>query len=431
MRRADAHGGLSRPLTGVAAIACAILFATPSIFALLTVTVPYRATAMRNFALPVVAAELMLIACALVSRSPNWKSGAGIAPLTWIGCLVLFAGATLTALGTGIPDPAEARSRLTITAVHALLAFSLWSALGGGLRGQSRALVISLGLGAMLYCCLLWLFLFALRADPQVNWVRVGPAVSHVRQIGFYAVITAGIGAGVLVAARARREIALGWIMLTLGTAFAVWSGGRAAVGAILVALMVVVPFAEARIRIVAGAVLAFGVGAVLSVVWVPPHPIWGLPRILGKVSEGLASGTAEFSSNRVEMWKDAWRIFLSRPTFGWGEGQFRNLAPNAFGQFNHPHNFVLQFLVQWGALGTAAISAVILPGVVRALRLVRANPSALLPSIAALVASAAMALLEGNLFHVWPVGMIVVLLVCTVRAAEEVDRPFRTPVRS
>ena len=76
------------------------------------------------------------------------------------------------------------------------------------------------------------------------------------------------------------------------------------------------------------------------------------------------------FIIDRINLWKYGYIIFLENPFFGKGPGGFAIAAYNDFyaqksyGDLlindsythNHPHNFIIQFLVEWGIIGTSLI---------------------------------------------------------------------------
>ena len=73
---------------------------------------------------------------------------------------------------------------------------------------------------------------------------------------------------------------------------------------------------------------------------------------------------------DRINLWKYGYVIFLENPYFGKGPGGFAIAAYNDFHAnksygdlvidksfvHNHPHNFIIQFIVEWGTIGTLLI---------------------------------------------------------------------------
>ncbi|MBD2859757.1 O-antigen ligase family protein [Spongiibacter sp. KMU-158] len=73
-----------------------------------------------------------------------------------------------------------------------------------------------------------------------------------------------------------------------------------------------------------------------------------GLGRILGDTS----------SSGRVEIWLQAWHQFLQHPWQGIGGMHFQLNFPGGMG-VSHPHNIVLQLLVEWGLPFSVAVLSI------------------------------------------------------------------------
>ena len=83
---------------------------------------------------------------------------------------------------------------------------------------------------------------------------------------------------------------------------------------------------------------------------------------------------TLFYTFDRIQLWKYGYIIFLENPYFGKGPGGFAIMAYNDFyaqksyGNLlindnfthNHPHNFIIQFMVEWGIIGTSLIFIVI-----------------------------------------------------------------------
>ena len=89
------------------------------------------------------------------------------------------------------------------------------------------------------------------------------------------------------------------------------------------------------------------------------------------------------FTLDRINLWKYGHIIFLENPYFGKGPGGFAVAAYNDFyaqksyGDMligdsfthNHPHNFIIQFLVEWGIVGTSLILILLIILSIRSLK--------------------------------------------------------------
>jgi O-antigen ligase len=110
-----------------------------------------------------------------------------------------------------------------------------------------------------------------------------------------------------------------------------------------------------------------------------------------------------------MAIWHDAWSSFLERPLFGFGEAQLTFIRPEIKGEFLHPHNFVLQLLLQWGVTGTALFAALVLIGVRACRSPVTDNAKLTIPAALVAFTLAAYSIFDGALFHTYPVAMFTV----------------------
>ena len=118
-------------------------------------------------------------------------------------------------------------------------------------------------------------------------------------------------------------------------------------------------------------------------------------------------------------MWESTFQTFLQRPIFGFGESQFKVVVPAALNQYNHPHNSILQFMLQWGLVGVACLAVLTAPILWKVVQLSRQRPDESLPAFFVLAGLLIFSLYEGSLYHVYPVMMVVVAL-CFVLGKSE-----------
>jgi hypothetical protein len=92
--------------------------------------------------------------------------------------------------------------------------------------------------------------------------------------------------------------------------------------------------------------------------------------KLLSTSAQRLLFQLASGVESRVQLWREAWGMFLSEPILGAGWGQFAwhhflNQALNgpgpAPGVFNHAHNIVLQLLAETGAIGASIVIGAVL----------------------------------------------------------------------
>ncbi|MGX7953478.1 O-antigen ligase family protein [Tsuneonella sp. HG249] len=328
------------------------------------------------------------------------------------------------------PHSEAAQIFLVIFLCHGLFALALDDRLGVYPSKYNTILLLSLGWGALLYCILTYLLLLLVREAGDFDWLHLGIGVSNVRQLAFYGLTSAAIGAGLgtLPATLQRRKKVRNFAFVAAGSGMCIWSGGRAAVGALVLSFCFAIFMAKPteRARVARGILSALLAGIAVSLIWLP-HEAYGLPRLLN-AAQSAKDGFNGFASNRIVMWQETLAAFADRPLLGYGMGQFKFIVPSAVRTFTHPHNSVLQFLFQWGLVGTAAVLIMWRPAfkafgsVLRDRENVAGNVAATL-----LVAHFAMSLLEGNLFHTYPISIVIMALVIL---RNSISSPLSVPDR-
>ena len=121
------------------------------------------------------------------------------------------------------------------------------------------------------------------------------------------------------------------------------------------------------------------------------------------------------YTLDRINLWKYGYFIFLEDPYFGKGPGGFAITAYNDFHAnksygdlvinkhfaHNHPHNFVVQFLVEWGAVGTLLISILLIKLCISSLKYYfKFKKNNLLMSGLSIIGLTIHGFIDGTLFH-------------------------------
>ena len=315
--------------------------------------------------------------------------------------LVLWAAAMLAATALAV-HPAPAVLRSMEWAAHGAFALMLWAEV---LRDRAVLPVvlraIPVGFAATVALLLLQA---AFMADPyHYDWAHRMPFFVHARYFGLYTLAGAVFAARPLLdpgAGAAARRWA--WAGVALAGGAAAWTGGRTAVGAVLLggAVLLVLAPRGRRVRFVAASATALAAGALLAACLPVAHYELGLGRLLG--SSAAVTNAYAFTSARTELWAaslDAWR---ARPWLGLGP----DAAQFVVAPFGHvqPHNVVVQGLLEWGVLGT--VPALLLLGLLllRAVRSTVAERDGALRaaravSTAFLVGTTASGLLDGTFY--------------------------------
>jgi O-antigen ligase len=419
MEQTDGKAGL-RP----AWIACLLVALAPAIMAVTTWTPDGYFSAplyfWRFLAPPVIAIEMIAIAIA-------WASG--YRPLATIlalpGWIAAMVGA-LVVIDVGdalfvAPDRAVATMRSAMTLVHLLFGFAILHMLR--VRGfhDYRALWWSLLGGAALYVAIMIVFVLSIAQPQRFDWMHFGLGVVNIRHAGFYAVVGAAVAFGLAATEPRSSRYWLAVAGATLCCAELCWSGSRAPLLALLASSVVSAALIPAlrTLRLPLALIIAYAGGAALSLLHTPPLGIYGLLRMLHSGGEASANAV---TSGRVDLWGGSFRALLDRPLFGHGEAQFITVVRESQGIFYHPHNALLQAVVQWGGVGTALF--VVLAAILwwRLLMGVRRAGVRAAPAFIAVNVFIVYAMFDGVLFFVYPM-MIVAFLFAAGLAASRLTR--------
>lgn len=400
----------SGKLTWQAGLICFALFAAAPLFAVLTWQESYTWLAIRHYSIPIVFFEVVMITTAIAAGSrPDriWSA----ATITNKLAFVLFMLAVIVSNSFIAGHRQLAIVGMCTTITHVVFFAVILERFRSDWR-ESRILAIwaSAG-GAAVYVIVVFALALSEQGNSRFNWDHFGPGVSNVRQLGYYGLAAAGLAAGLLAVARNRSERLASTVVLTLGIWCVLSSGGRAAAGALiaLCSLTCVMSDGRNRTSFLVRSGLGFVVAAVASLAFAPNHN-WGVASILGRLNPHQSIGTG-FTSGRSAFWKETWSAILDRPLFGHGEQQFRFAVESARGVFNHPHNSVLQLLYEWGIVGTLSLAVLCIALLKDILPAVRTEPRLALPASAGACGLFAMSLLEGSLFHAYP---IMIVLICS-----------------
>lgn len=366
------------------------------------------------YSVPIVAAELAVVALAIAAGFDLRAAIARLAPATRVGAAVWLVAVALADL-VFAADRALALPLMLTTAIHAVFGLALWAMFETAWARYRRWFLYSAGAGTILYGVVFIAIVANELGNPGFNWIGVGVGITNIRQLGFYGVALVAIAFGLSATMRS-------WPALcgAAGGAFGFWlaivSGSRVAFAAALASVLVVgvLTPANARFRLAGLAAAALAVAIPASYLLVP-HEAWGFDRI---ISRGLSGDSIDqYSSGRTAIWRETWAAIVDRPLFGHGEGQFRSQIAAAGGGLNHPHNAVLQFLYQWGIVGTAGLALMLSAGGLRLRRLTGHASGTDFAAFGTLAGLLAIAMFEGALYHAYPV-MIAVLCLAVLNAS-------------
>jgi O-antigen ligase len=227
--------------------------------------------------------------------------------------------------------------------------------------------------------CILAL-LVSLFGEPggRIHWLRP-PIFGHIRHLG----LTIGLFTILLYLPGGDSQRSKLFFRLTriAGMSLVIWSGTRASILGIFVALAIVGLLMKEK-RFLIEAVSDIAVATLLSII--PPPALPGsssLFDIFGRTV--LASSLNHLSSSRLEMWTDTinWladneRLFLGVGGNGYARMQTVWHAVMSWPGHVQPHNAIVQILADWGIPGLALSLALIFSILVNSIRRPKADLS-------------------------------------------------------
>jgi O-antigen ligase len=363
----------------------------------------------RQYSLPTTMLELiLLITCALAGWRPH-RQFLALSRLTrWLLLTALIAISISSVVISNNPTIS------TLFALRYVAHISLFGALVHMLRGAEKELSTdywqrTILCGGLAYVAALSVFAIFVPKPEDFRWFERMPSATNVRQIGNIVALFALVPATLVLFERSRRNTAFAWVGLTCLLTFITWTGSRGA----LLSFCLAVGFAGWRNRsaitpnrivvFVSAALIAVALSLVIPV----PDSNFGLIRIADSV------GSGDVSSGRAQIWQNTVSAILEAPIFGHGAGMFRQnmTLVNGF-PFNHPHNFILQLIYDWGAVGGGLMIAILSVFGKKIILSVDGQTNARFLASSAFIGLTSAAMIDGPLFYPLPI-IVAAALMC------------------
>jgi len=194
-------------------------------------------------------------------------------------------------------------------------------------------------------------------------WFYNPPFNSHIRHAGYQAVAALTFSL-VLFIDNVRfsyRQVA-NFIMFSILWGFVFCLGGRGAALSILVTTVLVLGVLRLKNMdsktFAISTMLAIILGLILSE-WAS---IGSWSSMLNALQRSLeAESFNQLSSNRLKLWLSAWQSVKNHLLFGLGPQGYLLMPNHIFGV--HPHNIIVQFVVEWGVSGTVLFLFLLIKG--------------------------------------------------------------------
>ncbi len=240
------------------------------------------------------------------------------------------------------------------------LASTVWIFAGALLARQltvsSRATcVVFIGItaGASLGCLAIW------ATWMERSSAAVFPFYGHWRVFGLHMMVGTLTGLVLLVRSqRPKLQILFIGLITTINCGGLLWSGGRAPLLGVAAALALWFwrSSSKTRRRLIRRTPWIIGGGLALSFLQWTPESYLGWWSAAARTA--AATTVNELSSTRLDFWGATWQEFLQTPWIGRGADSYRYLVPKLDG--DQPHNWILQFLLDFGIVGGGALAVVL-----------------------------------------------------------------------
>jgi O-antigen ligase len=313
--------------------------------------------ALRHFSITIVWAEIIVL---FLAMRKGWRPLEQFDALSrhvkWL-CLLLCASMLSSSMFMSV-SPATSLFFSVRMILHGLVLGCLIHLVAHDGRFRLGEWTTQLSVGIVLYVGALVLFCLAVPTPQEFRWHDRIPSATNIRQIGTVLGVMALIPAAKLLFARTRQELLSGWMLLTAILCVIMWSGSRGPLLGFVAAVVIAWFLTKGNVSFNRLAMLSMSTlaAAVLSLQLPVPHPMFGLLRMTRTID------AADASSGRWAVWEATVDAIRQSPMLGYGSGTYRtNMEQLTGNPFNHPHNFVLQYVYDWGFI--AATSALVLLG--------------------------------------------------------------------
>ena len=245
-------------------------------------------------------------------------------------------------------------------------------------------------------------------AEASLAWFNNPPFNTHIRHTGYQ--VTAAVAA-LLVFFVAGGRVWVGrlpplLILVTLSTLL-IWAGGRGAIFSVLGAFLLLAVTLRAKgvgSRDLWIAFIIAGVAGLLVSEWIAVFKWNGVIDLASRTAG--AETLNQLSTGRLAFWKTSWESVKDHLPFGLGPQGYWYMPNRIFGV--QPHSFLVQFLVEWGLVGSLLFLALLAYAFFRGFYLNIVQPRGYLniASLAAgtvIVALTAHGLVDGTYYHTQP----------------------------
>lgn len=398
-----------------------LLTALPSIFVLLTWDVDGvlspGAYALRYFSIPITLVQIFVVILAMRKNFSIIEALSKIQLVPKILLSIWLVFALVTVLFVVDNKLLSAFATLQYSLHGVFFAALIYLAKSSKLDRRDALLEI-FSMGAVAYIALLTLFIFVIPNKESFPWVLRLPSGTNVRQIGYFSAILAIAPISLLLFGKAKSAI---WcLIVAMIVMFISWTGSRGALAGLFIAPLIasLTLWRALPLRRSALLLISFVVGMAASLPLPAPAPDFGLVRIASSLSQ------EDLGSGRNYVWKTTITEIAKSPWIGHGSGTFRPSMKSLYGYgFNHPHQFVLQYVYDWGLLGGGAACLLLLTLFLKSLMYARSvNDASSYAAVSILCIVATIGSIDGALYY--PMSIVLAATVVAIGFANVSNSP-------
>ena len=362
---------------------------------------------LRVYSLPIILLETGILLLAFIG---GWRPHQQVRALPKPIRLALFAfillGSTSSALANGFAFVSILNFGKYI--LQGLLLGALFHTIKRSTEFDFQRWTASIAFGGFAYVMLLALFCLLVVDPTTFRWTERLPSATNIRQIGNVVGLLAIVPVVLFLRQKNWHWLSISVIHVSM-LAFVMWSGSRGGLFGYVVAIFVMVVTCRkffdrtAVLLIILNWVVALGIA--LSV----PSPAegFGLARVKASISADDAT------SGRIDVWISSAYALKEAPLLGHGSATYRfNMSKTNGYPYNHPHNFIIQFVYDWGIIGGSL--AIFLLGIIgwKIFRMPDLPDPAKPLAVGVFTGIMTIALIDGTLFYPLPMLIAIATIV-------------------
>ncbi len=276
----------------------------------------------------------------------------------------------------GLNSETHAISRYLQTIMHVAFAWAVFDVMKRDQR--SRILLPAILPGIMI--TILGYYLYAGFTDnlrvmhAERDWLHAPPLHAHIRHTGYMITAALSVSMAHFATSESRKVMAMQAGFMTLGWAFLFWCGGRASMLSsllVMAGLLCLLKHQKAKPLKHAGCMMGAAFLGLLIAEYMAVFPWNGaLQGIIRSIPDDMTINEINRTgSGRLLFWKTSLESLHGHVWFGLGPQGYFNMPNRVYGL--HPHNVLIQFLVEWGVSGTLLFLALIYSLIVKGYTLV------------------------------------------------------------